>query len=49
MKRFTTTDDSGRGDLDAHVAGSLLPDGAALRVQVVAAGEVLTSDSVSGL
>jgi hypothetical protein len=42
------TDDSGRGDLDAHVAGSLLPAGAALRVQLSAAADVLTSDSVGG-
>jgi hypothetical protein len=43
------TDDSGRGDLDVHVAGSVLPAGAALRVQLVAPGDVLTSDPVSGL
>ena len=39
-----TTDDSGRGDLDVHVAGSLLPPGAALRIQLVAPADVLTSD-----
>lgn len=44
-----TTDDSGRGDLDVHVAGSLLPAGAALRVQVMAPGDVLTSDPVSDM
>ena len=44
-----TTDDSGRSDLDVHVAGSLLPPGAALRVQLVAPADVLTSDSVSGI
>jgi hypothetical protein len=44
-----TTDDSGRGDLDVHVAGSLLPSGASFRVQLVAPGDVLTSDAVSGL
>jgi hypothetical protein len=43
-----TTDDSGRGDLDAHVAGRLLPPGAALRVQLVATSDMLTSDAVSG-
>lgn len=42
------TDDSGRGDLDVHVAGNLLPAGTDLRVQLVAPGDVLTSDSVSG-
>lgn len=44
-----TTDDSGRGDLDVHVAGSLLPAGAALRIQLVTSGDVLTSDSVTGM
>jgi hypothetical protein len=43
------TDDSGRGDLDVHVEASLLPPGAALRVQAVAPGSVLTSDPVNGL
>lgn len=43
------TDDSGRGDLDVHVVGSLLSPGAALRVQLVAPGDILTSDPVSGL
>lgn len=43
-----TTDDSGRGDLDVHVPGSLVPAGAALRVQLVTSGDTLTSGSVSG-
>jgi hypothetical protein len=41
-----TTDDSGRGDLDVHVAASLVPAGSAVRVQLVAPADVLTSDSV---
>ena len=43
-----TTDDSGRGDLDAHVAASLLPPGTQLRVQLIAPNDTLTSDPVSG-
>lgn len=43
-----TTDDSGRGDLDAHVAGSLLPAGTPLRVQLTATADTLTSDSTGG-
>lgn len=44
-----TTDDSGRGDLDVHVSGSLLPTGASLRVKLTATADVLTSDPVSGM
>ncbi len=44
-----TTDDRGRGDLDAHVAGSLLTPGAPLCVQLTAAADVLTSDPTSGM
>jgi hypothetical protein len=43
------TDDSGRGDLDVHVAGSLLPAGATLRVQLIAPTDVLTSDPTSSI
>lgn len=41
-----TTDDSGRGDLDAHVAASLISSREVVRVQLVAPGDTLTSDPV---
>jgi len=44
-----TTDDSGRGDLDVHVTGSLVPPGAALRVQLASPTDTLTSDPTSGV
>jgi hypothetical protein len=42
------TDDSGRGDLDVHVAASAFPAGASLRVQLVASADVITSDPAGG-
>ena len=44
------TDDRGRGDLSVHVAGTVVPQGTSLRVQVVAlaGADVLTSDPTSG-
>lgn len=44
-----TTDDSGRGDLDVHVAGTTIPAGTSLRVELIGPSDVLTSDSVSGV
>lgn len=43
-----TTDDSGRGDLDVHVAAGVVPSGTAVRIQAVASGDVLTSDLAGG-
>lgn len=40
------TDDSGRGDLDVHVSGTIIPAGASLRVQLSAPGDILTSPAV---
>ena len=42
-----TTDDSGRGDLGFHVLGSVVPPGTNVRVELVAPGDVLTSDPTS--
>lgn len=39
-----TTDDSGRGDLDFHVLGSVVPPGTSVRVQLLAPADVITSD-----
>jgi hypothetical protein len=43
------TDDSGRGDLDVHVPGSMVPSGGGLRVQLVAPSnaDIITSDPTS--
>ena len=43
------TDDRGRGDLSVHVPANVVPAGASLRVQVVAAADadVITSDPTS--
>lgn len=41
------TDDSGRGDLDVHVAGTAIPSGAALSVELVAPGDTLASPAVA--
>lgn len=43
------TDDSGRGDLEFHVPGSLVPSGASLRVQLVAPSDLMTSDPTTPL
>jgi hypothetical protein len=42
-----TTDDSGRGDFEFHVLGSVVPPGANVRVLLVASADILTSDTVS--
>ena len=39
-----TTDDRGRGDLDFHVLGSTVPPGTSVRIQLLAPGDVITSD-----
>jgi hypothetical protein len=41
------TDDSGRGDQDVHVPGTIIPSGAVLLVQLSAPGDTLASASVS--
>jgi hypothetical protein len=41
------TDDSGRGDLDFHVLGSVVPPGTTVRVQLLAAEDAITSDLTS--
>jgi hypothetical protein len=41
------TDDSGRGDLEFHVLGSVVPPGTNTRVELIASTDVLTSDPVS--
>jgi hypothetical protein len=42
-----TTDDSGRGDVEFHVLGSVVPPGTNVRVLLVAPADTLTSDAVS--
>lgn len=42
-----TTDDGGRGDLDFHVLGSVVPPGTTVLVQLQASLDVLTSDPTS--
>jgi hypothetical protein len=42
-----TTDDSGRGDFEFHVLGSVVPPGTDVRVLVIASADILTSDAVS--
>jgi hypothetical protein len=42
-----TTDDSGRGDLEFHVLGSVVPPGTNVRVQLLASTDAITSDQVS--
>jgi hypothetical protein len=41
------TDDSGRGDLEFHVLGTVVPPGTYVRVELTAPGDALTSDPVS--
>ena len=41
------TDDSGRGDLGFHVLGAAVSPGTAVRVELIASTDVLTSDPVS--
>jgi hypothetical protein len=41
------TDDSGRGDLEFHVLGSVVPPGTRVRVQLVTSTDVITSDPAS--
>ena len=41
------TDDQGRGDLGFHVLGTTVPPGTEVRVELIAATDTLTSDSVS--
>jgi hypothetical protein len=42
-----STDDSGRGDLDFHVLGSIIPPATTVRVQLLASVDTLTSDPTS--
>jgi hypothetical protein len=39
-----TTDDRGRGDLDFHVLGSVVPPGTSVRIQLLAPADGITSD-----
>jgi hypothetical protein len=41
------TDDSGRGDLEFHVLGTVVPPGINVRVELSASGDALISDPVS--
>lgn len=42
-----TTDDSGRGDFEFHVLGSVVPPGTNVRVQLLASTDAITSDLIS--
>ena len=41
------TDDSGRGDFQFHVLGTVVPPGTNVRVELIAPADALTSDPVS--
>jgi hypothetical protein len=42
-----TTDDSGRGDFEFHVLGSVVPPGTSVRVLLLASTDIITSDLTS--